>query len=145
MLDQGDLLSGMGMLFIKDFMDLAIKTSYGKGDFLFHEGDPAEYFYTLILGKIDLSIRKARQNVYTVCNPGEVFGWSSIVGRETYSASAEVLEPSTLLKIDKDKFMKLMDEHPNCAIIFFKNLSKTLGNRLLKSYSLIASSPIEAV
>ena len=139
MLDQGDLLSGMGMVFLKDFMDIAIKTSYNKGDLLFREGDPAKFFYTFISGKVNLFI-KTKLNVYKIVNSGEVFGWSSIVGRDVYSATAECVEPTILLKIDKDKFIKLLEEHPKCSILFYKNLSKTLGNRLLTSYNLISHS-----
>ncbi|MBI5591502.1 MAG: cyclic nucleotide-binding domain-containing protein [Deltaproteobacteria bacterium] len=137
MLDQSELFEGMGMLFVKDFMKVAITTSYDKGDILFREGDPALYFYTMISGKVNLSIRTGH-HVYTISNPGEVFGWSSLVERDLYSATAECVEPALLLRTDKNVFFKMIEAHPNISNIFYKNLSKTLGKRLLASYNVIS-------
>jgi CRP-like cAMP-binding protein len=137
MLDQSELLVGMGKLFVKSFMDIASKTSHKKGDILFREGDSALYFYTMISGKVNLYIRTG-QNIYTISDPGEMFGWSSLVERSAYSATAECMEPTVLLRFDKHVFQNMLDEHPNCSNIFYKNLSKTLGNRLLASYNIIS-------
>lgn len=136
MLDQNELLVGMGKLFVKSFMEIAVRTAHEKGDILFHEGDPALSFYTMISGKVNLRITN-RYNVYTISHPGEVFGWSSIVERDAYSATAECLESTLLLRFDKNVFLKMLEEHPKCSIIFYKNISKTLGNRLLSSYNFI--------
>jgi CRP-like cAMP-binding protein len=139
MLDQNELLVGTGKLFVRNFMDIAIKTSYRKGDILFREGDPALCSYTMISGKVNLYISTGH-NIYTICTPGEVFGWSSIVERNVYSATAECMEPSLLLRIDKNEFHRLLEEHPMCSVIFYKNFSKTLGSRLLASYDFISSA-----
>jgi CRP-like cAMP-binding protein len=139
MLDQNELLVGMGKLFVKSFMDIAIKTSHDKGDILFREGDSALCFYTMISGKVNLYIRTGH-NIYTISSPGEVFGWSSLVERDAYSATAECTEPTLLLRFDKNVFQKMLEEHPMCSIIFYKNISKTLGNRLLASYNFISSA-----
>ena len=139
MLDQNELLVGMGKLFVKSFMDIAINTSHDKGDILFREGDSALCFYTMISGKVNLYIRTGH-NIYTISSPGEVFGWSSLVERVVYSATAECTEPTLLLRFDKDVFQKMLEEHPMCSIIFYKNISKTLGNRLLASYNFISSA-----
>ena len=137
MLDQNDLLVGMGKLFIKSFMDIAVRTAHDEGDILFHEGDPALCFYTMISGKVNLHITNG-YNIYTVSHPGEVFGWSSIVERDAYSATAECLESTLLLRFEKNDFLKMLEEHPKCSIIFYKNILKTLGNRLLASYNVIS-------
>jgi CRP-like cAMP-binding protein len=139
MLDQSDLLVGTGKLFVRNFMDIAVKTSQDKGDIIFRERDPALCFYTMISGKVNLYISTGH-NIYTISTPGEVFGWSSIVGRNIYSATAECMAPSLLLRIDKDAFHRLLEEHPKCSIIFYKNFSKTLGSRLLASYDFISSA-----
>ncbi|MFH1992791.1 MAG: hypothetical protein ABIK98_10390 [Pseudomonadota bacterium] len=44
-IQQADLFWGMSRDFVKDVMGIAVRESYQPGDFLFHEGDPAAYFY----------------------------------------------------------------------------------------------------
>jgi len=136
-IDQGNLLHGLGMLFIKEFMDIAQKASYNEGDHLFNQGDSPTHFYTLIQGKVTLSIGDAGKAVYTVSHPGEIFGWSSLVGAEAYTASAECRQPTILLKIDRNELHDLLEKHPACSSIFYKKLTEVLGKRLVECYKII--------
>jgi CRP-like cAMP-binding protein len=140
MLNQGDLLWGMPHLFVKEFMKITTKKNYEKGSFIFREGDKADYFYTLIKGGVKLGIGETGQEVYIVDQAGEFFGWSSLMDREVYSASAECLEPTELMLIKKEALEILLKKDPTNGVIFFKNLSQTLGNRLLKSYDIISKA-----
>jgi CRP-like cAMP-binding protein len=139
MLDQSELLMGMGKLFFRSFNDLAVKTTHRKGGTVFWEGAPALYYYTMVSGRVSLFI-KTGFNVYSIDTPGEVFGWSTLVDRPTYSATAECVEPTTLLRFDKNDLVKMLEEHPQCSITFYKNIAKTLGNRLLTCYSFISGA-----
>ena len=70
------------------------------------------------------------------CN-GEAFGWSSLIGGDVYSASAECIEPTKLLKTNSDKLSRVLEADPDNGIIFFKQLAATLGKRLLETYKMI--------
>ena len=131
---------GTSMDFVKKFMDISQMTSYAKGDILFHENDPARYFFILLNGCVKLSIGETGQVVYEACQIGEAFGWSSLIGGNEYSASAECMEPTKLLKTDNEKFRLVLDQDPSNGVIFFKQLASTLGNRLLESYKIISPS-----
>ncbi len=139
-IDQGELLSGMAMMFVKEFMDIAEMKSYEKDVFLFHEGEPADHFYTLIKGSVRLSIVKAGHKVYKVSNAGEAFGWSSLLDRDTYTASAECADATTLLKFDSKRLTELLKKHPESGLIFYRNLSKNLGNRVMTLYKIISEA-----
>jgi CRP-like cAMP-binding protein len=115
--------------------------SHDKGDVLFRENDPALFFYTLLNGRVKLSICEGGHMVHDTRQNGEAFGWSSLIGRDVYSASAECIEPTKLLKTDSKKLAKLMDKDPTNGIIFIKHLAATLGNRLLESYKAITQKP----
>lgn len=136
-----DLLTGTSMDFVKKFMDISQMISHEKGDVLFHENDPAQYFYVLLNGRVRLGVGESEQMVYDVKQNGEAFGWSSLIGRDEYSASAECVEPTKLLKTDSDKLTKIIKTDPANGIIFFKQLAATLGNRLFESYKMIAPEP----
>ncbi len=138
-IDQGELLQGTTMVFMKEFTELTVRESHKKGDFIFHEGDKAAYFYTLIKGYVKLNIGETGHKVYIVSKPGEAFGWSSVVGRDVYSASAECTEPTALLRIDRGKLQNLLEKHPECGVIFYKKLAEVLGNRLIQCYEIISA------
>ena len=137
---QSDLLLGTSMDFVKKIMDISRMISHEKGDVLFQENDRARYFYILLNGRVKLSVGKGGQVVYDVKQNGEAFGWSSLIGRDVYSASAECVEPTKLLVTDRKNLGKVLEEDPANGIIFMKHLAATLGNRLLETYKMIPSS-----
>ena len=139
---QADLFWGMSRNFVKKIMDVAEKESHQKGHFLFHEGDPATYFYILIKGRIKLTIGEVGQMVHTVDHAGVAFGWSSLIDRDVYSASAECRKDTILQKFDRRTLQKILEEDPSNGFIFFKRLAATIGYRLLCSYKMISSSSI---
>jgi CRP-like cAMP-binding protein len=139
---QADLFWGMNKNFVKKVIGSAEKESHPKGHFLFHEGDPATYFYILLKGRIKLTIGEVGQMVHTVDQAGEAFGWSSLIDRDVYTASAECTQDATLQKFDRRTLQKIIEEEPSNGIIFFKRLAETIGYRLLCSYKMISSSSI---
>lgn len=139
-IQQADLFSGMNKRFVKQIMDGSVEETYQKGDFLFHEGDPAVYFYILIKGRVKLIVGETGPMVHTVNQAGEAFGWSSLVDRNVYSASAECTEKTILQKIDKNAFQKIVEEDMANGVIFFKRLAGIIGNRLIWSYKMITAS-----
>ena len=137
---QSDLLLGTSMDFVKKIMDIARMVSHEKGDILFHENDESRHFYILLNGHVKLSVGEDGQVVYDVGQNGEAFGWSSLIGRNVYSASAECVEPTKLLVTDRQELGKVLDEDPANGLIFVRQLAATLGNRLIETYKMIPSS-----
>ena len=138
-LQQKDIFRAMNKSFIKKIMNVSATETYEQGDWLFKQGDPASQFYILLKGHIKLTLGETGQSVYSVSHAGEAFGWSSLIGRESYTASAECMIPSKLLRFDQEKILKIMEEDPVNGLVFFKRLSGILGNRLLHSYKLIST------
>jgi CRP-like cAMP-binding protein len=137
LIDQGDLLWGMDYLFTKDFMAVSAKVHLEKGTVIFREGDKADYFYTLVEGRVGLTIGEPAKEIYIIDKAGEAFGWSSLVDRNYYSASAECLEPSNLLRFEKNDLNAFLLNNVDSALIFYKRLAGILGNRLIQCYKLI--------
>ena len=125
---QSELFAGTSM----DFWNV-----HKKGEVLFSEKDPAKFFFILLNGRVELSVGKPKQAVYNATRNGEAFGWSSLIGGDVYSASAECIEPTKLLKTNSDKLSRVLEADPDNGIIFFKQLAATLGNRLLETYKLV--------
>ncbi len=133
----GDFIMGMGKDFALQAMEISEKLSLAEGDTLFYEGESADNFYVLIKGRVELSLGKAGPVVYTAKHPGEVIGWSSLVGRSSFSASARCLEPVKLVKFDRESFFAILQKNASNEALLFKRLARMLGNRLLELYPTI--------
>ncbi len=131
---QSDLFEGMKRDFIKEVMDKMAKESFDAGTILFSEGNPARYFYVLLKGRIKLSHGGREHLVHIVSKPGEAFGWSSLVGRETYSATAETLAPSKIIKVKREDLERIIEQDPQSGVVFYRRVAGLIGQRLISSY-----------
>lgn len=133
----GDFILGMGKEFALEAMEISEKLSLEVGETLFDAGDPAHHFYVLIKGRVELSLGQSGPVVYTARHPGEVIGWSSLVGRGDFSASAQCRESAKLLKFDRTNFLALLQKNSANEALLFRRLAEMLGNRLLEIYPTI--------
>ena len=136
-LKMGDFIMGMGKEFATEAMDLSEKMSLNAGNVLFGVGDYAGYFYVLLKGQVQLSLGQTGPVVYQARHPGEIIGWSCLIGRETYSASAECTAATELLRFDRESFLKILTKNPASEALLFRRLAEMLGNRLLELYPTI--------
>jgi CRP-like cAMP-binding protein len=133
-----DFFMGMGKQFTIEVLDIAEKLFHNEGEILFHEGHPAKHFFVLLKGRVKLSLGETGPVVYMVRRPGEIIGWSGLIGRDTYSASGECMQETNLLKFDRDIFLKILKKYPRNEALLFKRLAEMLGNRLLELYPTIS-------
>jgi len=136
-LKMGDFIMGMGREFATRAMDISEKLSLNEGNILFNVGDSADHFYVLLKGQVQLSLGQDRPVVYQARHPGEIIGWSCLIGRPTYSATAECKESTNLLKFDRQSFFTILTQNPANEALLFRRLAEMLGNRLLELYPTI--------
>ena len=132
---QKDIFGSLSKDFVKEIMKTSETGSFQAGELLFQEGNPADWFYILLKGHVKLSLGQTGQVVYVVSNAGEAFGWSSLVGRPSYSASAKCVTATKLLKFDKEKLQNIVEKDTANGLALFKNLAAILGDRLLQGYT----------
>lgn len=135
-----DFFKGTSQIFANKIMKIAREIKLDQGTFIFHEGDPALHLYILRQGSVRLSIGHTGQVVYIISKSGEAFGWSSLMGRENYSATAETLSGTSLMAFERDEFLQVAKSDPQNGIMLYKGLAVTLANRLLQSYQVIADN-----
>lgn len=133
-IDQADLFHNTSRQFIKRVMEIERRVFYQTGDCVFRQGEPADCFFVLLDGCVRIHLGQIGQAVHIVNRPGEAFGWSCLVDRPAFSASAQCTAPTTLLIFDKPHFGLIVEEAPADGVIFYKNLARLLGHRLLQSY-----------
>jgi CRP-like cAMP-binding protein len=136
-LKQSDLFWGLSQQFIQALTSEATKQTFQTGEIVFRTDDPADFFYVLIQGRIRLEIGQAGQGVYVSDRTGEVIGWSTLIGREKYSATCVCDEATVLLMFEKGHITRLLEKDPESASVFFKHLAAALGDRLLQLYQMV--------
>jgi len=133
-LKMGDFIMGMGKTFATEAMEISEKLSLNEDNVIFSVGNTAGHFYVLLNGQVQLSLGNNGPVVYQARHPGEIIGWSCLIGRKTYSASAECMEPTDLLRFDRENFLKILTKNPANEALLYKRLAEMLGNRLLELY-----------
>jgi CRP-like cAMP-binding protein len=133
-----DLFRDIDNEVVEELITVMEDVSYNSGDVVFSEGDPADNLYVLQSGTLNLFMAGTRQATCVAIKAGEAVGWSSLVGRKTYSATLECAEPSKLYKIDKNKLDHILRQYPSTGLRFYKQLAGLVGERVIKCYQEIA-------
>ncbi len=118
----------------KKILGIEREALYGPGDFLFREDESALNFYILKEGRIRLSVGRQQLLAYVASSVGDIIGWSSLVDNDTYTASAECLLSTKVLRIEKYQLDQVLREDPVSGMNFFKHLAALVGRRLVRSY-----------
>ena len=135
-----ELFQGIPSHVIGEISELVIQESCPAGHVLFQEGDVADFLYTLEEGEIDLIIQAKKEFSFPVNKAGSVFGWSSLVEPNRYTAMAVCVKDSKVLKIDAERLMRVFQRNPAESLIIMKRLAGVIATRLLKSYKELAAS-----
>jgi CRP-like cAMP-binding protein len=136
-LKQRELFAGLEKGFVKEIFAMTERKSYRPGDVIFLEGNHAGRFYILVKGRVRLTVGEGRQVAFMVNHGGEAFGWSSLLGRSVYAASAVCEEPSVVLRIDRIRFNMVLEKNPASGLILLRRLGDMLGHRLHEAYRVI--------
>src|SRR5881275_1985424 len=77
---------------IRRVLAMARRRTFGRGEIVFHEGDPADTLHLIAKGRFAVRIRTAVGDRVTVAirGPGEAFGELALAGREPAPRSATV-------------------------------------------------------
>jgi CRP/FNR family transcriptional regulator len=99
-----------------------------KGDYLFHEGDPAEGFYVVQSGAINVHRVSAlgKEQTIAIFHAGESFAEAALAGERGYPADARAIEPSSVLLVPKADFLELLRNRPELALRMLASMSQHL-------------------
>ncbi|HIF59624.1 MAG TPA: Crp/Fnr family transcriptional regulator [Rhodospirillales bacterium] len=103
---------------------------YVPGEVLFHEGDPCAGVYCVEKGLIGVRKSDAEGNsvLLYLANGGDTLGYRALLAGEGYRASAEVLEPSRVCRINPSTVRSLLEQNPALGLRYLKIVATSLGN-----------------
>ena len=98
---------------LAEIISYSERITYEQSELIFSEGDQVDSFYIIESGFISIFIsRGAREEQICILEPGDYFGEMAIFNKNTRTASASAIEPTTLLSIEKDAFLNFIQKHP---------------------------------
>lgn len=102
--------------------------SLDKGEYLFHEGDPAIGFYVVQRGAVNVHRVSAagKEQIIHVFRTGDSFAEVALASERGYPADARVLEPSVVLLVQKDGILALLRRQPELALRMLGSMSSHL-------------------
>jgi CRP/FNR family cyclic AMP-dependent transcriptional regulator len=114
------------------------RQEYFRGDRVFEINQQGDYLYLLVSGKIGITIEQdpSSSNYIATLGPGDSFGEMNLLDDLPRSATAQVLEDSTILALEKSRLKCLIQSYPDISIGMLRSLSlriREANNRLLEA------------
>ncbi len=102
---------------------------YKKGQNLFTEGTYPAGIYFIKKGKVKKykSLNGGKEQIIYVCCEGELLGYASLLGEETYPDSAASITDAVIGFLPKEKLLKLIEQYDDFSKMLIKNLSHEFG------------------
>ncbi len=129
-----DLFRGIDPEVMEEIANICSEEKYTKDTVLFEKGEEAESLYILEQGTLNLVIKNGGSLIYGLTEPGEVFGWSSLVESGLYTASGVCATDTKVVKIEREKIERVFDRHPEVGFKVLKRLAGVISQRLSNAY-----------
>lgn len=103
--------------------------SLRKNQVVFSQGEPADALFYIQRGKVKLVVVSfaGKEATLSVMGKGEFFGLGSLQQRSLRLATATTLEPSVVVRIERDIMQRELRSHPRLSeVLMTQLLSRTL-------------------
>ena len=110
---------------------IAEEIEFQTGDVIYKEDEIPDSMYVVIEGKVRLT-RGGKE--VTVAKNMDAFGTWALFDDEPRVATATALEPSQILRLDKEEFIDLLADHVGITQSIMKTLTKKLRTLITRVY-----------
>ena len=118
-------------------------SSYTKKETIFSEGDPPDWFYIVVRGKVKITkiSQEGKEIILEIISPDDMFGGVAVLKSFPYPANAIAMEDTDVLKISRKNLMRLIDRFPN--LMYY--IALQLGERMKSSHESLKNIALERV
>lgn len=104
---------------------MAVLRDYRRGEHLWHEGDPSDWFTIVVKGVVKVVKEgESADVIYELFGEGEPVGAIAVYNFMPYPASAVALEPVTLLALPRRDWFELLERNPELARSIIRELTR---------------------
>jgi CRP-like cAMP-binding protein len=134
-------LHGLGEAHLQKLVALARPKECPAGAILFREGDNSTSVFFLLSGEVSLEVRMRDRGPAAIyaAGPGELLGWSPLLGRHAMTATAKVTTPSRLAVLEVARLNELIEQDLHFGVAFLKQLALFVSDRLGATRHCLAS------
>lgn len=104
-----------------------------QGDLIFKTGQPANTLYLVLQGSVSLRYQPYDHDGDPIqiaqAGPGQVCGWSAIIGRPTYSSDGVCNSDTVLMCIESQKLRDFCVAQPAIGRILLENIAEQVSGR----------------
>lgn len=102
--------------------------AYDKGEELFAEGDPSDFLYTIVAGRVKVikSIPSGKEVILEIFSAGDPVGAVVAYEGRPYPASAVAIEKTSCLLLRRAPFFALLERHPTLVRGFLLGLTQRI-------------------
>lgn len=125
---------------VNELAKFAVEESYPAEHVLFREGEDADHLYLLQDGQVAITVEGEKKIVFPITESGAIFGWSALVEPRKYTASAEFVMDSKVIKLDGERMLRLFERYPAEGLLIMRRLAGVVAGRLLESYQRLSVS-----
>ncbi len=113
---------------LKELASLASATVFAKGAFIFKEGDPANLFYLVHDGLVQIykTSGSGKNVTFTIATRGDTL-IASALSIDSYFVSAQAMNDVTVLKIGRKDFLAFVSRHSSVAMGIIAIMSQRLN------------------
>ena len=131
-LDKLNFCKGLSMEYLRRLSAAGEVKAYQPRDRLFFEGQSSREVYLLTDGEVVLETSLPGQDAMRLqtVGPGELLGWSPVLGLGVMTATARAATPCHVLALNADRILSLAEEDPKFVLEFMRRVAITLARRL---------------
>jgi CRP-like cAMP-binding protein len=121
----------------------AIAKKIKKGEFIFHEGDYARFYFQILEGTVKMFNTNLDGKEFTQSEfkAGRSFGEPPLFIDENYPSTAVACQDSIILKLSKEKFLEILDEYPIFQKQMITLFAKRIYSKATTAREIINSTP----
>jgi CRP-like cAMP-binding protein len=126
-------------------VDAALPSAHPAGGLLFAQGDPADRFFLVLDGRVDLLALTPTgdQSIIEVIDPGQTFAEAAIFAIGRYPLTAEMAAGTRLLQIPARPFLNRLAERQGLAAKLLASLARWQRRLLNEIADLKGRSPAQ--
>jgi NTE family protein len=136
------LFAGLSSAELNIIKERSAAVEYKKGEIIYSEGSPPSAFYCVISGRVVIYTQNQSGNktILEYLHRGKYFGIISLLTNEPHSVTAQALNDSLILTINKADFDFILNKIPRLAIDLSQMLSRRLKRKDIHQKTIFEST-----